>query len=173
MVGLAGTALSIGFAGLAPTVAVLAVCLVLLGTFNGGANAAIGPLFVIRLADADRGKVLAAINGVSRAGSILALALGALVGSWLGARATFVGGGICALLVVAALAWWLRDVDRTPPIHEDVLASAPCQRDQVLGHPVLPLPCSFPTAEMPMRNRRLNVSERIDAWDKQGSVQVP
>ena len=124
LVGLAGTALSIGLAGLAPTVAVLAVCLVLLGTFNGGANAAIGPLYVIRLADADRGKVLAAINGVSRAGSILALALGGLVGSWLGARATFVGGGVCALLVVVALAWSLRGVDRTPPVHEEVLASA-------------------------------------------------
>jgi hypothetical protein len=38
LVVLAGTALSIGLAGLAPTVALLAVCLVLLGTFNGGAN---------------------------------------------------------------------------------------------------------------------------------------
>ena len=124
LVGLAGTAVSIGLAGLAPTVAVLAVCLVLLGTFNGGANAAIGPLYVIRPADADRGKVLAAINGVSRAGSILALALGGLVGSWAGARATFVGAGVCAVLVVAGLAWSLRGVDRTPPVHEEVLASA-------------------------------------------------
>lgn len=125
LVGLAGTALSIGLAGLAPTIAVLAVCLVLLGMFNGGVNAAIGPLYVIRPADVDRGKVLAAINGVSRAGSILALALGGLIGNWLGARATFVGGGVCASLVVAALAWSLRGVDRTPPAHEEeVLASA-------------------------------------------------
>jgi hypothetical protein len=35
-----------------------------------------------------------------------------------------VGGGVCALLVVAALAWSLRGVDRTPPVHEEVLASA-------------------------------------------------
>ena len=124
LVGMAGTALSIGLAGLAPTVAVLAVCLVLLGTFNGGANAAIGPLFVLRPAEADRGKVLAAINGVQRAGSILALGLGGLVGGWLGARATFVGAGVCAVLVVAALAWSLRGVDRTPAAHEEVLASA-------------------------------------------------
>ena len=111
LIGLAGTALSIGLAGLAATVVVLAVCLVLLGAFNGGANAAIGPLYVLRPAEADRGKVLAAINGVSRAGSILALGLGGVVGGWLGPRATFVGGAICALLVVAALARSLRGVD--------------------------------------------------------------
>jgi MFS family permease len=115
LLGLAGTALSIGVAGLAPTVAVLMVCLVLLGIFNGGANAAIGPLYVLRPPEADRGKVLAAINGVSRAGSIIALGLGGLVGGWLGPRVTFVGGAVCASLVVAALAWSLRGVDRTPP----------------------------------------------------------
>lgn len=76
LIGLAGTALRIGLAGLSATVVVLAVCLTLLGAFNGGANAAIGPLYVLRPAEAERGKVLAAINGVSRAGSILALGLG-------------------------------------------------------------------------------------------------
>ncbi len=124
LVGLAGTALSIGLAGLAPTVAVLAVCLVLLGTFNGGTNAAVGPLYVLRPAEADRGKVLAAINGVMRAGSILALGLGGLVGGWLGPRATFVGGAVCALLVVAGLAWSLRGVDRTASVLEKVLVPA-------------------------------------------------
>jgi MFS family permease len=123
LVGLAGTALSVGFVGLSPTVAVLAVCLVLLGAFNGGASAAIGPLYVLRPAEVDRGKVLAAISGVSRAGSILALGLGGLVGSWLGPRVTFVGGSGCALLVVAALAWSLRGLDRTPPLREDTLAT--------------------------------------------------
>lgn len=115
LVGMAGTALSISLAGLAPTVAVLAGFLVLLGAFNGGANAAVGPLFVVRPAEADRGKVLAAINGVQRAGSILALGLGGLVGSLLGARATFVGAGVCALIVVATLTWSLRGVDRAAP----------------------------------------------------------
>jgi predicted MFS family arabinose efflux permease len=120
---MAGTALSIGLAGLAPTVAVLAVCLVLVGTFNGGVNAAIGPLFVLRPAEADRGKVLAAINGVQRAGSILALGLGGLVGGWLGARATFVGGAACALIVVAGLFWSLRGIDRGAPLRTEVLVA--------------------------------------------------
>ena len=102
----------------APTIAALAMCLVLVGAFNGGANAAIGPLYVLRPAEADRGKVLASINGVSRAGSILALGLGGLVGSWLGPRVTFVGGGVLALLVVAALARALRGVDQSAPSGE-------------------------------------------------------
>jgi MFS family permease len=116
LIGLAGTALTIGLAGVAETVAVLAACLVLLGAFNGGANAAIGPLYVLRPVEADRGKVLAAINAVSRAGSILALGLGGVVGGWLGPRVTFVGGAICALLVVAALARSLHGVDSTAPV---------------------------------------------------------
>jgi MFS family permease len=123
LVGMAGTALSISLAGLAPTVAVLAGLLVLLGAFNGGANAAAGPLFVVRPAEADRGKVLAAMNGVQRAGSVLALGLGGLVGGWLGARATFVGAGVCALTVVASLSWSLRGVDRAAPRRERVPAA--------------------------------------------------
>ena len=123
LIGLVGTTLSIGLAGLAPTVAVFSVCLVLLGTFNGAANAAVGPLYVLRPAAADRGKVLAAINGVSRAGSILALGLGGVVGGLLGAWVTFVGGAVCAVVVVAALAWSVRGVDRTAPLHEEVLAA--------------------------------------------------
>ena len=118
LAGLVGTAMSVGFAGLAPTVAALATCLVLLGGFNGVANAAIGPLYVLRTADVDRGKVLAAISGVSRAGSIVALGLGGLVGSLLGPRATFVGGSACALLVVAGLALSLRGVDRAALVGE-------------------------------------------------------
>jgi MFS family permease len=121
LVGLVGTALSVGFAGLAPTVAILAVCLVLLGTFNGGASAALGPLYVLRPAEGDRGRVLAAISGVSRAGSIVALGLGGLVGSLLGPRATFVGGSVCALLVVAGLALSLRGADRAAPVGETAL----------------------------------------------------
>jgi MFS family permease len=121
LVGRAGTALSVGFAGLAPTVAVLAVCLVLMGAFNGGANAAVGPLYVLRPAGVDRGMVLAAISGVSRAGSIVALGLGGLVGSLLGPRATFVGGSVCALLVVGGLALSLRGVDGAAPVGERAL----------------------------------------------------
>ena len=57
----------------------------------------------LRTAEAERGRVLAAVSGVSRTGSVLALGLGGLAGGLLGARRTFVVGGGLALLVVAAL----------------------------------------------------------------------
>jgi predicted MFS family arabinose efflux permease len=59
--------------------------------------------------------VLAAVTGVSRTGSVLALGLGGLVGGVLGARQTFVVSGGLALLVVVALGWSLRGVERTAP----------------------------------------------------------
>jgi MFS family permease len=116
LAGMAGTAVSIGLAGLAPTVGVFAVCLALLGTFNGGANAAIGALFVPRPAEADRGKVLAAVSGVQRVGSVLALGLGALVGGWLGGVSDFCRrcAALRSLIVVAGLARSLRGTDHLP-----------------------------------------------------------
>lgn len=85
---------------------------------------ALDELVEIAVERGGRGKVLAAINGVSRAGSILALGLGGLLGGLLGPRVTFVGGAVCALVVVAALAWLLRGVDPTGPIPENLLAVA-------------------------------------------------
>lgn len=69
------------------------------------------------------GAALAAINGVQRAGSILALGLGGLVGGWLGARATFVGAAVCSLIVVAGLVRSLRGVGRNAPVRSEVLSS--------------------------------------------------
>jgi predicted MFS family arabinose efflux permease len=98
-----------------PTVAFLAAVLVVLGVSNGAVNAALGPLYVVRSPEAERGRVLAAVTGVSRTGSVLALGLGGLVGGVLGARQTFVVSGGLALLVVVALVWSLRGVERTSP----------------------------------------------------------
>ena len=53
---------------------------------NGAVNATLGPLYVLRTPEAERGRVLAAVTGVSRTGSVLALGLGGLVGGVLGAR---------------------------------------------------------------------------------------
>jgi predicted MFS family arabinose efflux permease len=115
LLGLGGTAVAIALAGVSPTVAFLAAMLVVLGVSNGAVNAALGPLYVVRTAEAERGRVLAAVTGVSRTGSVLALGLGGLVGGVLGARQTFVVSGGLALLVVVALGWSLRGVERTAP----------------------------------------------------------
>jgi predicted MFS family arabinose efflux permease len=115
LLGLGGTAVAIALAGMSPTVAFLAAVLVVLGVSNGAVNAALGPLYVVRTAEAERGRVLAAVTGVSRTGSVLALGLGGLVGGVLGARQAFVVSGGLALLVVVALVWSLRGVERTAP----------------------------------------------------------
>ena len=64
------------------------------------------------------------VNGVSRTGSVLARSASA---AWsdgvLGARQTFVVSGVLALLVVLALVWSLRGVERTAP-REAALAPA-------------------------------------------------
>ncbi len=115
LAGLAGTAAAIVVAGISPAVAYLAGSLVLLGACNGAVNATLGPLYVLRTPEAQRGRVLAAVGGVSRTGSVVALGLGGVAGGLLGPRGTFVLGGGLALLVVAALCWSLRGVDRNAP----------------------------------------------------------
>jgi MFS family permease len=125
LAGLAGTAAAVVVAGVSPAVALLAVALVLLGVFNAAVNATLGPLYVLRTAEVERGRVLAAVTGVSRTGSVLALGLGSLAGGLLGARGTFVAGGGLGLLVVAALAWSLRGVERAAPPPGPAAAGAP------------------------------------------------
>jgi hypothetical protein len=69
-------------------------------------NAATSTLMVTRSVEELRGRVIAAMTGVTRAFSLLALLPGGLAGSRLGPRATFVlGGSACVLtgLVIAVL----------------------------------------------------------------------
>ena len=116
--GLAGTAVGVAACGVAPTVVVLGAAFALVGVVNAAANAASGSLFAVRPAERDRGKVLAAVNGVSRAGSVVAMAMGALGGAVLGARGSFVVGGALSLVVLLGLVLGLRGVDRTAPAHD-------------------------------------------------------
>jgi len=114
LVGFAGTALGVGAAGLAPSLVVLAVVFATVGVANAAANAAAGPLYAVRPPERDRGKVLAAVAGVSRASSVVAMGLGALGGAVLGPRGAFVVGGVLAVAVTVAMAVQLRGVDRAP-----------------------------------------------------------
>jgi MFS family permease len=123
LAGLAGTAGAIVLAGISPAVAFLAGSLVLLGGCNGAVNATLGPLYLLRTPEAERGRVLAAVGGVSRTGSVIALGLGGVTGGLLGPRGTFVLGGGLALLVVTALCWSLRGVDRQGPRLASVVAA--------------------------------------------------
>ena len=118
LLGFGGTALGVGAAGFAPSVPVVAAVFAMVGVCNAAANAATGPLYAVRPPERDRGKVLAAVTGVSRAGSVVAMGLGALGGAVLGPRGTFVLGGALAVGVTVAMAVQLRGVDRAAPDHE-------------------------------------------------------
>ena len=124
LAGFAGTALGIGVAGLAPSVVVLGGLFASVGVANAAANAAAGPLYAVRPPERDRGKVLAALTGVSRAASVVAMGAGALSGSLLGPRWTFVVGGVLAVLVTAAMVLQLRGVDRARPVDPEVAPAA-------------------------------------------------
>jgi len=103
-------AITIGFAGCA------AVCVgisqihsfyayaglsVLLGLANAVVNGAVGPLFLLRTPEAQRGRVMATVNGMFSTATILALFLGGMAGAWLSPRTIFLVGGLLALPFVA------------------------------------------------------------------------
>ncbi|WP_420112087.1 MFS transporter [Pseudactinotalea sp.] len=80
----------------------LAVMVVVAGAAALG-NAANGALIVTRTPDAQRGTVGAALSGIARTGSVLALGLGGLVGTLASPRAVFIGGGILGMCTVLVL----------------------------------------------------------------------
>lgn len=90
----AGIAPNIGFLGFAWTVA---------GFGLGVLNVVTSTLLMTRTPDGRRGQVLATTQGLSRGCSLVATALGGLLGAALGPRETFVWAGIMALLVSVAL----------------------------------------------------------------------
>jgi MFS family permease len=71
---------------------------VLSGIGSGLLNAAVSTLIVTRVADAVRGRVVAALSGTVRGCSLIALPLGGLVAAVLGPRVTFLACGIVCVL---------------------------------------------------------------------------
>ncbi|HLV54002.1 MAG TPA: MFS transporter, partial [Actinotalea caeni] len=96
---------ALAVAGAAPSFWVYLVLMVVVAGAAGVGNAANGALVITRTPDAQRGTVGAALSGIARTGSVLALALGGLLGTLLSPRAVFVGGGVLGLVVVLALGW--------------------------------------------------------------------
>jgi MFS family permease len=104
VVAAAVQSLGLLFAGVVPSVLLLCVAYTSLGVANGALNTTTGTLVFTRVPDAVRGRVGAAMNGMARAFSIAALALGGLAGAVLGPATTFVVSAALALIVVAWLA---------------------------------------------------------------------
>lgn len=93
---------AIAAAGAAPSFWVYLTIMVLVAGAAGVGNASNGALVVTRTPDAQRGTVGAALNGIARTGSIVALALGGVVGTLASPRAVFVVGGLLGLVAVLA-----------------------------------------------------------------------
>jgi predicted MFS family arabinose efflux permease len=85
--------------GLAPTLWVLLVVMMVLGVANGALNTLVATLLLTRLPRERLGSGLATMNGLARAAAAVALGLGGLAGGLFGPRPTFVGSGVVALAV--------------------------------------------------------------------------
>lgn len=101
LLGLSAAATMVVVQGLAPHFWAYLVGGVALGSAISLSNGSLGALLMIRTADADRGKVGSAMNGVSRFFSISALLLGGVVGTLAGPRLTFMIGGAAGVVVMA------------------------------------------------------------------------
>jgi MFS family permease len=74
------------------------------GVGSGLLNAAVSTLIVTRVADAVRGRVVAALSGTIRGCSLIALPLGGLVAALLGPRMTYLACGILCVIGAGAAA---------------------------------------------------------------------
>lgn len=93
-----GMGLTIGTAGLVPHVGWLFPLFFGAGVGNGLLNSLGFGLVVGRAPDAGRGRVIATVMGLTRAGSVLSLLAAGVAGGLVGPRAVFVVGGALAAL---------------------------------------------------------------------------
>lgn len=103
--GFALASVMVALAGGAPSFWVYLGLMVGVSGAAGVANAANGALVVTRTADAQRGTVGATLAGLARTGSVVALAVGGLVGTVASPRAVFICGGLAGTCVVLAIGW--------------------------------------------------------------------
>jgi len=100
-IGFGSAALVMIAAGAAQSFWVYAVMLTAMIAAFGTGNATFGALLTSRTPDAQRGRVYAALNGLARTASLIALGLGGVSNALLGPRATFVVAGIAGALAMA------------------------------------------------------------------------
>jgi MFS family permease len=97
-------------AGSAPELWLFAAAWAALGVTNGVVNVDVSTLLLERTPDSSRGRVLATVNGMVRASSHGAMALGGAAGTLLGPRPTFVLSGLLMALVGGLLLVRIRRV---------------------------------------------------------------
>lgn len=103
-ISLAGIGLLLLGTGAAPTFAVYLAGGVGIGVFNAVLNAAFGTVLMSGTADEDRGKVSAAVNGITQTAALAGLPLGPVLGNLLSVRGALIGMGTVTVLLSAVLA---------------------------------------------------------------------
>lgn len=102
-VAAAGLGLTLSGFSLAPATGLLFFLSLVVGAANGMLNGTASALIITHTPPPQRGRVISALNGAVRAASIAALALGGILGTSIGARATFATLGLASLIAVPAL----------------------------------------------------------------------
>ena len=97
LVALGGVAAAQLAQGLAPTMAVYVTLAASVGLLMGRLNALIMTLMVTATDPATRGRVVAFVGGAARSCTVLAMALGGVLGTFLGPRASFIVVGVVGL----------------------------------------------------------------------------
>lgn len=110
--GFAIACAAIAAAGSAPSFWAYLAIMVVVAAAAGVGNASNGALIITRTPDAQRGTVAAALSGIARTASIVALGLGGLVGTLASPRVVFVVGGLLGLVAVLGFGWSALRVSR-------------------------------------------------------------
>ena len=76
---------------------------IVLGFGNAMINGALGPLFLLRTSEANRGKVSATLNGVLSTSTIFALIIGGVSGEWLDPRQIYLIAGTFSIPVIVGM----------------------------------------------------------------------
>jgi MFS family permease len=97
-------ALGVIAAGVAPSIGVLMLAWIVVGSANGALNTAVPAMFFRRLPEELHGRVMGALNGLGRTVSLFALGLGDVALMSVGSRASFILSGGLALAVLSNLA---------------------------------------------------------------------
>ena len=103
LAGAAGISAGVVAGGLAPSLGWLAAALAAMGLSNGLLSVCFGALLAVRVPDAVRGRVLAAVSGATQTASTAGLALGGLLGGVVAPRAGWLLAGGAGLVVTAVV----------------------------------------------------------------------
>ncbi len=129
-IGIAGVAVTIALAGAVGAIWQLLVLMFVIGWFIVPLQAAVVTILQSTVPDAERGRVMAVLQAVMSAASVLSMGLAGIAGDAIGVRAVFfAAGAICALGFVIALVGFrprraARDASEAPEA-ERVTTGAP------------------------------------------------